>query len=74
MLNPQISKCNIYHQMFIHGRPFEWSSIHHKLPILRNFNRIYVKIINNMFMQTLEEKPKFATGVYDYILVTSDNL
>jgi hypothetical protein len=25
-------------------------------------------------MQTLEEKPKFATGVYDYILVTSDNL
>ncbi len=50
MLNPQISKCNIYHQMFIHGRPFEWSSIHHKFPISRNFNRNYVKITNNMFV------------------------
>jgi hypothetical protein len=74
MLNPQISKCKIYHQMFIHGRLFEWSSIHHKLPISRNFNRIYAKTINNMFVQTLEENSKFATGVYDYILVMSDKL
>jgi hypothetical protein len=27
-----------------------------------------------MFVQTLKEKPKFATGVYDYILIASDNL
>jgi hypothetical protein len=74
MLNPQIFECKIYHQMFIHGRPFECSSIHHKLPISINFNRNYVKIINNMFVQKLEEKPKFATKVYDYVLVTSDNL
>jgi hypothetical protein len=60
--------------MFIHGRPFEWSSIRHKLPISRNFNKNYAKIVNNMFVQTLKEKPKFATGVYDYILIASDNL
>jgi hypothetical protein len=74
MLNSQISKCKIYHQMFIHGRPFEWSSIHHKLSISRNFNGNYAKIINNVFAQILEEKPKFANGVYDYILVTSNKL
>jgi len=73
MLNPQIfnarfiTKCSFMATFWV-------VIIHHKLLISRNFNKNYAKIINNIFVQKLEEKPKFATKVYDYILVTSNNL